>query len=303
VARAATVFSSTNKKKQYEIGDMNGKVYPVNGGMEDFSYGVWEGSPIITFGCDPPTYGGYPAIKSTYTVSKDIIKSVMFLLETSNSKTPNKEFLGRENLDCLINLRHNAFFNKLAHEHHRCLDDFIDGYIPRIIRIALTMIDIVRPYINSRFTTDPNTVTIEWAIGGAITVDSTYITYNYYDELPSKEGFEKSIQDSAQESEIKLLLPFTTEAKIGKAVWSDEYHERDWLKESVKKENKKYLVYVPVAKVDQNFGHQSNPDPKVPPQSHLSNGRINPNYKIKNGEFELNGRNFFVGDVKYVELK
>jgi hypothetical protein len=283
---------------------MNGEVYPVNGGMEDFLYGVWEGSPIITYQCVPVTYGGYPPEKTIYTSLKDIIKSIMFLLETSDDKIPSKELLGRENLNCLVNLRHNAFFNQLTDNLNICLDDYVDGYIPRIIRIALTLIDIVLPYVNSKLLhQDDHNVTVQWTVGGAINVDKTYIAYNYYDELPSKEGFEKSIRDARQESEINLLLQFQTDIIKGKALWSDGYSDKDWFKQTIPKNNKKYLVLTPVTTVDELWKSQTKPDPNVPPQSHLSNIRINPNYNVQNNGFELQGRNIFVGDIQYIQMR
>ena len=42
----------------------------------------------------------------------------------------------------------------------------------------------------------------------------------------------------------------------------------------------KVLIYIIYAKVDQNWAKQKSPDPNVPPQTHLSNIRINNNYKI-----------------------
>ena len=100
---------------------MNGVVYPVTGGMEDWAYsGSWEGSPIITQSCKPKTYGGYDKEKTSYDKNyKDALKSIMFLLEVSNEKTPEQKLLGRRNIDCLINIRPNAFFNKIT-ENKNC---------------------------------------------------------------------------------------------------------------------------------------------------------------------------------------
>ena len=44
----------------YPLGPINDLVYPVDGGMEDWSYAAgWEASPKPITVCKPTTYGGY----------------------------------------------------------------------------------------------------------------------------------------------------------------------------------------------------------------------------------------------------
>ena len=148
IARSIGDFTTPKGTKRYQTGDMNGVVYPVRGGMEDWAYsGGWEGFPIINT-CNPNTYRGYDKSKTNYTNNPDALKSIMFLLEVSHNKYPPERLLGRNNIDCILNLRKNAFFNNVTPKYKLCLNNDIDGYVTKILRLSLSLIDILEPYIN-----------------------------------------------------------------------------------------------------------------------------------------------------------
>ena len=72
------------------------KVYPVNGGLEDWAYaGSWENAtaPGTINYCKPYTPNSeFPATELEYSNSS--IRSVMYLIETATNKQPEEEFLG-----------------------------------------------------------------------------------------------------------------------------------------------------------------------------------------------------------------
>jgi hypothetical protein len=98
----------------YDIGDMNTVVYPVSGGMEDWAYSLgFEKSPYCTTGDETPV------------CSLALPSASLFLVEASDSKSVSNTVLG-------------------------CRDDVWDaGYdialIPRLIRMSLKVIDLVKP--------------------------------------------------------------------------------------------------------------------------------------------------------------
>ena len=234
---------------------MSGTVYPVRGGMEDWAYsGSWEGDPIINK-CNPKTYNEYPEEKTNYAQRKyrDALKSIMFLLEVSNDKNPVQKYLGRKNINCLINLRENAFFNKLKTKKKYCLDPLVDGYIPRVLRLSLTLIDLLEPYVNSKVKKTKDSVNVDWLVGGAITVDKTFILYDFInDAINYKVKFEK-IKDV---SKLRKIFKFRTTHKKGKAIWDEEFTSKDTFRDSISlkgRNGEKFLVFVILAQVDKVF--------------------------------------------------
>jgi hypothetical protein len=81
---------------------MNDLVYPTRGAFEDWAYSFsWENRPIITQPCIPNTYTHYPEFKTEYSKNyPDAIKSMSFLLETSESKSPPEVDLGLNRSEC-----------------------------------------------------------------------------------------------------------------------------------------------------------------------------------------------------------
>jgi hypothetical protein len=286
---------------------MTGTVYPVTGGMEDWAYsGSWEGFPIITQPCKPKTYGGYNPEKTLYDKNyKDALKSIMFLLEVSQEKIPEQKLLGRRNVDCLINIRQNAFFNKIAHNKRKCLDGLIDGYVPRIIRLSLLLIDILQPYVNYKYAKKDQNLFLEWAVGGSIKVDETFILYDFFNEMPDKNFIKSIYAEKNPKNTQNQSLKKITDTKKGKAIWEKNYSSKDFFNFTFEKPNQsgKYLVFVIYAKVDQDWGKQIRPDPQVPPQTHVSNIRINDQYSAKNNNFEISGLLYYKSKIEVMDTE
>ena len=56
----AAAGNTLTRRWFYPLGPINDLVYPVDGGMEDWSYAAgWEASPKPITVCKPTTYGGY----------------------------------------------------------------------------------------------------------------------------------------------------------------------------------------------------------------------------------------------------
>lgn len=284
---------------------MNGVVYPVTGGMEDWAYsGSWEGAPIITQPCKPKTYGGYDKEKTLYDKNyRDSLKSIMFLLEVSHEKIPEQKFLGRQNWDCLINIRRNAFFNDIAANKKKCLDPLIDGYIPRIIRLSLLLIDILKPYVNHRFFQMENgEFVIQWAVGGAINVDETFLLYGFFNKLPTNEQL-NSILAYENPAEAQEILKNRSDSIQGKAIWHENFSDADFFNYRIPQvaHHGKYIVTLIYVKVDQDWGKQVNPDPQVPPQTHIANIRTNDKYSANNNGYQIKGHLYYKSKLSVLD--
>ena len=232
---------------------MSNTVYPVRGGMEDWAYsGSWEGDPIINK-CSPKTYDSYPESKTDYSKNyPDALKSIMFLLEVSNDKNPDQMLLGRKNVNCLLNLRENAFFNKVKTNKQLCLDPLIDGYIPRVLRLSLTLIDLLEPYVNISIQRLSNNLSVDWTVGGAIGVDKTFILYDYVD---NDIKFKKKFNEIKDNSKLRKIFTYRTKPKFGKAIWDEAFSTIDIFRENINliKKKRKFLVFVVLAQVDKVF--------------------------------------------------
>ena len=250
MAQTAADHTTSHRNFHYKTGDMSGMVYPVRGGMEDWAYsGSWEGDPIINR-CSPRTYKSYPESKTNYSANyPDALKSIMFLLEVSNDKNPDQKLIGRKNVNCLLNLRENAFFNRVKTSKRVCLDPLIDGYIPRVLRLSMTLIDLLEPYINLEVKRISNSINIDWIVGGSIRVDKTFILYDYVDDALN---FKERLDKIKENSNLKKIFKFITRSKMGKAVWDEEFSSKDTFKENIRldKSQRKFFVFLILAQVD-----------------------------------------------------
>lgn len=179
-----------NGGDQYPVGTMNELVYPVEGGMEDWSYAAsWDTDRVVR--CTPTTYGGYPSEKTRYSPGN--LRTFNALVETSNEKTPRDADLGTDE-DLLTPYGAG------------------NGHISRNVRLSLSLIDLVEPYVQildaagrelrddvvplsprwyrSSMKTKAMAVpegtgntTIGWTVGGAVSVDSTALMIGRWDDL------------------------------------------------------------------------------------------------------------------------
>jgi len=158
----------------YPYGTLNGQVYPVHGGMEDWAYAAsWDTTPGLGpgAGCTPSTFGGYPLSQTQYDPM--MLRTFNVLVETSDMKGPPASHLGTKAAVLTPNGQG-------------------DGEIPRNIRLALSLVELVQPYVHwaghaapavaaAQSTLDkalplnPGTpIIFEWRVGGSIHVDSSY---------------------------------------------------------------------------------------------------------------------------------
>eukprot|EP00586_Coscinodiscus_wailesii_P008742 CAMPEP_0172521950 /NCGR_PEP_ID=MMETSP1066-20121228/292860_1 /TAXON_ID=671091 /ORGANISM="Coscinodiscus wailesii, Strain CCMP2513" /LENGTH=742 /DNA_ID=CAMNT_0013304913 /DNA_START=12 /DNA_END=2240 /DNA_ORIENTATION=- len=208
ISRVYSTFGGEVKGKTYPVGTMNELVYPVRGGMEDWAYaGSWDTQRVNQ--CKPRTYGGYDAEKTKY--GNGTLRMFNVLVETSDSKEPQTNIGTDEDL-----------FNPKGKG---------SGHVPRNIRLALSMIDLVEPYvvinsvedipfeediipgievytrscIKTRAVLVPEgglefgMVPFSWTVGGGITVDETYLMYAKWDDIAETSPFDGTTQPTQKQ--------------------------------------------------------------------------------------------------------
>jgi hypothetical protein len=296
---------------------MSSIVYPVTGGMEDWAYsGSWEGDSVITQPCDPKTYAGYDHEKTLYTKNyKDALKSIMFLLEISHSKNPSETELGKFSNDdeCILGLRKNpfTFFNNkganLNDLKTECLDAKNDGYVNRVLRLSLSLIDLLIPYISVNAVKVNKHISFSWIVGGSISVEETFLLYDYFEKISdiNKENIEG--QDDPKVIQ-KNFLKKRSHVYKGKGIWDHSWSESNGLfnfklKKRCRGKKNNYIAYIVFAKVDSNWLYQENPMPNLTPQTHIVNLRNHSNYTAQNGNFILKGKEYFKSTLFIKKLK
>ena len=285
----------------YTSGNMNEVVYPVTGGMEDWAYSAsWEGAPVITQPCEPKTYGGYDKTKTMYDkYYQNALKSIMFLLEVSHRKTPHSVFLGIRDNNCILNYRLNAYTalegDSSDNNEKMCNPPGEDGYIPRIMRLSLGLIDILLPYINAVHSIgkDKNSVDIKWVVGGAINIEDTFVIYSNAPIL---------IDDKMTFVDIKKKFEHTQSQK-GYGIWNLDHGNEAIFKDQIKYEGNS-VNYAIIAKCDTNWGQKlNNADPAINPQTHIANARTNPLYHATNGKFYIDGKDYVISNIEKINFK
>jgi hypothetical protein len=279
-----TVAKNSSYINELEYGNMSNIVYPVSGSMEDWAYsGSWEGNQIIST-CKPETYTPYPEQRTRYgEAQKYSLRSIMFLLEANHDKNPPESQLGQRIDNCLLYFHNNAF--NIPKPSEDCKQS--DGYVNRIIRMGLTLIDLLTPYINYNILPD---YTIEWVVGGAISVDETYVKYNCFTEEELKyyecPDNKTSVRDRLTNESPKLS---------GFAIWNKEYDKDKQFRFKIPPGGGGgYFVFQILAKVDKDWSFQVDAKPNIPPQTNIVNLRTNKNYVAElNGKFKLHGVDTF----------
>ena len=117
----AAEFQRVGGKGTYEIGNMNEVVYPVHGGMEDWSYALGLENTVQ---CSPSTFGGYD---SSYTSGVSLPSASLFLVEVSKEKSPPESQLGSRSEVWITD------------------DSVYISPVPRSVRIALSAVASVKP--------------------------------------------------------------------------------------------------------------------------------------------------------------
>lgn len=256
----------------YPTGTMGALVYPVHGGMEDWAYGAsWSGQAVT---CRPSTFQGYPSAKTQYSDGTN--RCVTYLVETSQRKAPDAEWLG-DSKDVLVS------------------GAVGDGHVPRNVRLLVAAVDAVEPYVwfgpkdfsrDDTIVTDPlveissgnESASVQWSVGGAFSVDGTQLQWS--DAAGSNHGVSSPAKGSAG-----LLFggPNTSHFQ---------------LKISNLSLSQPVLYFRVAAAVDRSLGQApADAEPRVQVQSHLMASRINSNWQYKVDGRQVRGRRLFYSDT------
>lgn len=239
---------SFGKVPAYAVDRMNTIVYPVHGGMEDWAYaGSWDPNLRVHEGC---TAEGYSASR-TSAYSNASLRAFAILVETSDDKRgPPSEFGFEE-----------AVFNPMSSSN---------GHVARNARLALAAIDVVEPYVQWLSTQGP---LFEWVVGGAVTVDSTYLKVSCADS----ESF-----NLYAEPIPALQAPWGLPTRPAPAFRASL--------EDPRRENCRLTAFATVDRSWQSAPHQAHPR-GVPPQTHVANVRTNPDWRHAHNGRLVTGKN------------
>ncbi len=281
---AMSAFAGAYTEGRYSHNPMDKDVYPVRGGMEDWAYSrSWDNSQKP---CQPSTFGGYSKDKTTYNSAQ--LRAFNMLIECSKHKTPSEGDLGT--------------WEQLLRPEGKG-----DGHIPRNVRLALFMTDLVQPYIEwvqVPAGVDGN-LTFAWEVGGAMFVDETYLVINY--TLPNGTPFSETSEKQSgntrwaggglqqQDGKINPNLERGDDIKLDS---QDEIHDREiwpyipaFTAQINIPEGSHSVSVVAVSRVDQNWALKAtNAAPDTTPKSHLVNARTNPDWQMENNGHRIQGR-------------
>jgi hypothetical protein len=138
---------------KYPVDRTNKLVYPVEGGMEDWAYAAsWEPDPAAVRPCEPQTYGGYPREKTVY--NRAVLRALNMLVETADAKHPADAALGFHgqsldpevwNVDPAAWQQPGDSLGSMAAV--LAVQGPGDGHVPRNLRLVLSAIDMLQPYV------------------------------------------------------------------------------------------------------------------------------------------------------------
>ena len=187
------------KSHRYPVGRMNPLVYPVHGGMEDWAYaGSWDDRSAVNPCIQTNSLiGNYPIEKTTYNDAQ--LRAVNVLVETWDAKKPLQSELGSNSVDSLLTVEGEG-----------------DGHVPRNVRLALSVLDLVEPYVQITARKASNDVAwqqqrfwIGWDVGGAVRVDSTSLMVAQWDARVPSSFFTEG--KPARASLLSMIAMSTTE--------------------------------------------------------------------------------------------
>ena len=295
--------SSVSSGGLYRIGTMNDFI-PIRGGMEDWAYAASWDAPL-TSPCNPSSFGGYPAEKTTYNDSTH--RTYNILLEASHRKAPNETLLGT-NEDVL---NPNTPGN---------------GHISRNLRLSLLSVDVAQPYVSIygvnglRLSNDvipvvenpvcdtvaprvsipagTDTLDLSWTVGGAMEIDATNVWY-----APASMVGDGALDCVSQPSADLVASVFAKgESLAGRGFFHpqgpDPFTDETVLGPSFTAaidvsglSRNDTLVVLASARVDSNWLVQPRaPGPVSIPQTHLVQARTNPEWFHESGGKIVQGR-------------
>lgn len=252
-------------EEAYPFGDMGKLVYPVHGGLEDWGYGAsWAEQAIV---CEPTTLGGYSA--SRVALDQVTKRAITYLVEMSRQKKPDESKLGSS-------------------------DDIMarggpgDGHIPRNVRLLLSMIDAVEPYVELGaldVPDDGSQMFVRWTVGGAFVVDSAVLQWCTQNSTAC--GMSE-VQNGTAGTYFGGGTATMFQAKLPPHL----------PKETIP------LYYRIAVVVDQDYAVQpTGSAPDVPPQSHLMGSRASTKWNYHVGDREIRSHQvFFSQTVQVYEI-
>jgi hypothetical protein len=280
-----------NAEGRYPHGRLNDQVYPVRGGMEDWGYaGSWSDKVAP---CDPSQFGGYPAQRTTYGDAE--LRAFNILIETSKDKEPSEEALGSS--AGLLSRGGSAG----------------DGHVPRNVRLALLVIDMVQPYVQW-VAYDKLRLEFSWEVGGAAHVDETFLSYSLRTAngsvatktTPPLSGPARWTGGKAAAANNRNR-PVNQDALDGKDIDLEKEDDQDnrelwpflpaFTQQIVLPQGAQLLTVTAVASVDKAWATQPRtPSPRLPPQSHVVNARTNVAWDKSNNGHRVRGRTQWLSD-------
>lgn len=243
----------------YPIGDMGKLVYPVHGGLEDWGYGAsWTDLAVV---CTPTTLGEYPPVKTA--IDRKTKRVVTYLVEMSHDKRPAEHTLGDSN-----NLTVKGADG--------------DGHVPRNVRLLMSAIDAVEPYIvlnDLESVADDGRPEAVWSVGGAFLIDATIVQWSTMNGTHF--GTTKVVDGVAGLAEAGGVGNRITEAIPGEFPTANVP-----------------VFYRIAVIVDQDYAKPP-PDavPDVDPQSHLMGARASSAWDFNVGDRQIRGSRIFFSDT------
>eukprot|EP00435_Cladocopium_sp_Y103_P041821 s2124_g11.t1 len=248
----------------YPLGPINDLVYPVDGGMEDWSYAAgWEESPRPISVCRPTTYGGYAEDRTKYR--RDSISTLVYLAEMDDFKTAPDKSLG--------------------HRLEIWSKGTTQGHVPRNMRMCLKVIELARPEVVVVPPSLPTSIGIGSAVSiqlygfgchtmnvRLIAVSSSLVPGCSISEdganLP-KEQFEQILQSST--------IASTSSDCRGLSLWGAGASPT--LRGELGMSGEVCLLVA--AEFDAQWAKQQRPDPQIKPRSHAARIRLDSRYDVK----------------------
>lgn len=250
----------------YPLGPINDLVYPVDGGMEDWSYAAgWEQSPQPISVCRPTTYGGYAEDRTKYR--RDSISTLVYLAEMDDFKT--------------------APDNSLGHRLEIWSKGTTQGHVPRNMRMCLKVIELARPEVVVVPPSLPTSIGIGSAVSiqvygfgchtmnvRLIAVSSSLLPGCSISEdgatLPN-EQFEQILQSST--------IASSSSACRGLSLWAAP-GASPTLQGQLGPSTGEVCLLV-AAEFDAQWAKQQRPDPQIKPRSHAARIRLDSRYDVK----------------------